>query len=107
MSGDPSAAEERDVYLKGLPLLLITDEVYGLAELLMAGVPLPKKASVDSLHISVAAIGGIEYLMTWNCKHIANQSMRPRIEKICRDTGYEPPVICTPQELMEINDENE
>jgi hypothetical protein len=56
---------------------------------------------VDALHIAVATVQGIEYLLTWNCTHIANAAMRPRIEAICRSLGYEPPTICTPQELME------
>jgi hypothetical protein len=67
-------------------------------------VPLPEKAGIDALHISVAAVNGIQYLLTWNCKHIANPSLRPAIERLCRDMGYEPPVICTPQELLEIDD---
>jgi hypothetical protein len=54
-----------------------------------------------TLHIAIATAHGIEYLLTWNCTHIANAIMRPRIEQACRDCGYEPPIICTPQELME------
>ncbi len=103
--GNPVAAEERLAYLKGIPLLEISDDVTSLADSLIAGVPLPEKASIDALHISVAAVNGVEYLLTWNCKHIANPSMRPQIEHICRDMGFEPPVICTPQELLEIDDE--
>ena len=59
---------------------------------------------IDAYHISVAAIHGIEFLLTWNCKHIANPSLRPRIESVCRDMGFEPPVICTPQDFLEIDD---
>ena len=102
--GDPVAAQERLVYLEGIPLLQIPEEVNALAESLLVGVPLPDKARIDALHISVAAVNGVQYLLTWNCKHIANPSMRPRIERLCRDLGYEPPVICTPQELLEIDD---
>ena len=102
--GDPVAARERLVYLEGIPLLQAPDDVNVLAETLLAGVPLPEKAAIDALHISVAAVNGIEYLLTWNCKHIANPSMRPQIERLCRETGFEPPVICTPQELLEIDD---
>ena len=102
--GDPVAAQERLVYLEGISLLQISDEVNALAESLLAGVPLPDKARIDALHISVAAVNGVQYLLTWNCKHIANPAMRPRIERVCREMGYEPPVICTPQELLEIDD---
>ena len=102
--GDPVAAQERLVYLEGIPLVQISDDVSILAEALVAGVPLPQKAAVDALHVAVAAVNGVEYLLTWNCKHIANPSLRPRIEQQCRELGYEPPVICTPQELLEIDD---
>ena len=103
--GDPVAAKARLAYLEGIALIEITDDVNSLANSLLAGVPLPEKASIDALHISVAAVNGVEYLLTWNCRHIANPSMRPQIERICRDMGFEPPVICTPQELLEIDDE--
>ncbi|NLS93534.1 MAG: type II toxin-antitoxin system VapC family toxin [Planctomycetaceae bacterium] len=102
--GDPVAAHERLAYLEGIPLLEICEDVDSLATALVGGVPLPEKAAIDALHISVAAVNGVEYLLTWNCKHIANPSLRPQIEYICREAGFEPPVICTPQELLEIND---
>ena len=102
--GDPVAVEERMVYLEALPVLQTPDDVNVLAESLVAGVPLPETAVIDALHIAVAAVNGVEYLLTWNCKHIANPSLRPRIERVCREMGYEPPVICTPQELLETDD---
>ena len=99
--GDADAAQERLNVLTGTGELDATEEVESLAEALMKRVPLPEKAEVDALHIAVATVHGIEYLLTWNCTHIANAAMRPRIEAICRSFGYEPPTICTPQELME------
>ena len=60
---------------------------------------LPKKATVDAFHIGIAAAHQIEYLLTWNCKHIANATMRGTIEAICRSAGLTPPIICTPEEL--------
>lgn len=102
--GDPVAAQERLAYVQGIPLLEIPDEVNALASSLRSGVPLPDKAAMDALHIAVAAVNGVDYLLTWNCRHIANPSMRPQIERICRERGVEPPVICTPQELLEIDD---
>jgi len=102
--GDPVAAQERLVFLAGIPLLEISDETVSLANALLSRVPLPTKAVIDALHISVAALNGVQYLLTWNCRHIANPSLRVRIESVCREMGCEPPVICTPQELMEIND---
>ncbi len=102
--GDPLAVQERLAYLEGIPLLQAPEDVNSLAEAILTGAPLPEKAAVDALHIAVAAANGVEYLLTWNCQHIANPSIRPTIERICREMGYEPPVICTPQELLEIDD---
>ena len=62
---------------------------------------LAASTAVDALHIAIAAFHGIEYLVTWNCTHIANAAMRTQIEDICRSIGFEPPVLCTPEELME------
>jgi len=56
---------------------------------------------VDALHVAAAAVQGIDYLLTWNCKHIANAATRGIIEETCRGAGYEPPTICTPEELTE------
>jgi len=61
----------------------------------------PTEAVVDATHIAIATVHGMAYLLTWNCAHIANATMRTRIETICRSEGYEPPVLCTPEELME------
>ena len=98
--GDPDAARRRLEFLADLPLLDATEEVYALAEELMKRIPLPAKAATDSLHIAIAAVSGMEYLVTWNCAHIANAALRPGIEAACRESGYEPPVICTPDELL-------
>jgi hypothetical protein len=86
--------------LKDIPLLEVTDETTTLAQELVDHVPLPKKAAVDALHIALAAVHGMDYLLTWNCKHIANATLRGNIEEVCRTKGYEPPVICTPEELL-------
>lgn len=67
----------------------------------LLGAALSQKAKADALHIGIATVHGMDYLLTWNCTHIANAIMRPKIESICRAAGYEPPVICTPPELVE------
>ena len=100
-AGDATAAHKRMELLANLTRLNITDELEILAEGLLNQVPFPKKAQMDSLHIAAATVHGIDYLLTWNCTHIANAALRPRIESICRSFGYEPTTICTPQELME------
>ncbi len=98
-AGDALAAADRLTALTGIPLLEQGDEVRELAEALMRDVPLPEKAAADSLHIATAAVHGMQYLLTWNCTHIANVALRPQIEAVCRAAGFEPPLICTPEEL--------
>jgi len=87
--------------LDGLPELGLTEPAEVLAARLLAGAALPQKTNADALHIAITAVHGMDYLLTWNCTHIANAIMRPKIELICRTAGYEPPVICTPPELVE------
>lgn len=99
--GHPEAAERRVAAVAELPLLGVTPEVQALAAALVENHALPPKAEADAYHVALAAVNGIGYLLTWNCTHIANASTRPRIEATCRSLGYEPPVICTPLELME------
>lgn len=101
-AGDPKASECRLRYLEGIPELDITAEARTLARELVARVPLPEKAALDALHIAVATVNGMDYLLTWNCAHIANAALRHAIEAICLSLGYEAPVICTPQELLEV-----
>ena len=98
--GDPDAARRRLDALANVPLLDPNDDVYVLADALMKGVPLPAKAAADSLHIAIATINGMDYLLTWNCTHIANAALRASIEMVCRSCGFEPPVICTPEQLL-------
>ena len=97
--GDAQAAADRLAALAGIPLLQQEPAVSALAEALMRDVPLPEKAAADSLHIATAAVHGMKYLLTWNCAHIANVVLRPKIEAVCRAAGFEPPLICTPEEL--------
>lgn len=99
--GDPAARARRGRFLRDLPLLEINDDTRLVGRQLLARGPLPAHAEGDALHIGVAAVHGMEYLVTWNCRHIANAWMRPQIEEIIRQLGYEPPVLCTPEELLE------
>jgi len=100
-AGDPEAAARRVAALHGIPLLALSAEAAGLAQGLIEQGPLPDSAVVDALHIAIATVNGIHYLLTWNCTHIANAAIRSDIEDVCRARGYEPPVICTPEELLE------
>ncbi len=97
--GDPTARSRRLRTLRGVPVLALTDEGTQLAGELVRRGALPKKATVDAFHIGVAAAHEVDYLLTWNCKHIANATMRGTIETICRSAGLTPPTICTPEEL--------
>jgi predicted nucleic acid-binding protein len=99
-SGDPAAAQRRLGELAGIPLLGLTDEAQALARELVENGALPKQAVEDALHIALATVHGMDYLLTWNCRHIANAQMREAVVSVCVMRGYEPPVICTPEELM-------
>jgi hypothetical protein len=99
--GNTDTARQRLERLAQLPLLDITEEVSSLAERLIREGPLPQKAAVDAVHIAAATVHGMDYLLTWNCKHIANAAMRNKIEVVIRLSGHEPPILCTPEELLE------
>ena len=99
-AGDASAAAERLKVLNTIEMLDITEEAGFLATALIERGSLPAKASADALHIAIAAVHNVDYLLTWNCKHIANAEMRPVIESVCRNMGFIPPILCTPEELM-------
>ncbi len=99
-AGDPEAARQRLEVLADLPLLDPSDEVIDLADQLIKRIPIPPRAAADALHIAIAAVHKIDFLLTWNCRHIANAEHRWTIESICRVFGYASPVICTPEELM-------
>ena len=100
--GDPKAAQERLRILDSIEALTVTPEALQLAQILLEQAALPAKSDADALHISISVASGIDYLLTWNCKHIANAITRKKIEMLCRQQNYEPSVICTPEELMEI-----
>lgn len=99
-AGDPSAAQERLLYLAGLPLLDVQHPgVAALADRLVAEHLLPPKAAADARHVAVSTVFGVDYLLTWNCTHIANAETLPGIYRLLRDAGYEPPLILTPEEF--------
>ena len=99
--GDPEAAKRRLDAISGITELEATEEVRVLGKALVSEGAIPATAEIDAYHIAIAAVNGVDYLLTWNCTHIANAVMRAKIEAVCRRHGYEPPIICTPQELME------
>jgi len=98
-AGDPAASRERLKVLQSLPLLDIAPEVTVLASALLASGKIPRKAASDAAHIAIAAVHGMDFLVTWNCVHIANATIARALASICREYGYDCPVICTPEEL--------
>lgn len=99
--GDPEAAERRSTILAGIDILEVGQAALGLAEELVHRGAVPDVAAEDALHIAIAVTNGVEYLLTWNCTHIANAAMRRAIDDVCVEQGYEPTVLCTPEELSE------
>ncbi len=99
-AGDPQIAGERLAIAGSFELIQTSPQVDELAENLLKSKAIPQTELRDAVHVSLAAVNGIEYLVTWNFRHIANVATRAAIESVCRSAGYEPPNICTPDELM-------
>ena len=97
--GDSEAASARQRVLDGLDEVSLTEAAVELAARLLDAGALPAKAMIDALHVAVCAVNGVDVLVTWNCKHIANVTMFEVIDQVCRDAGYAPPRLCTPAEL--------
>lgn len=98
--GNQALAAERLAHLEGLPVLELTDGVLEIATTLLSRTVLPEKAKVDAIHVSAAAFYGVDYLLTWNCTHIANARLIPRVNAVLAELGYTAPYICTPDELL-------
>ncbi|EKQ71344.1 hypothetical protein OsccyDRAFT_0003 [Leptolyngbyaceae cyanobacterium JSC-12] len=98
--GDAETAARRLEVVRDLPLLEVTEAVEDLAAQFMARSNLPSKASDDAVHIALATVNSLNYLLTWNCKHIANAQIQRKLLEICSNFGYTLPIICTPYELM-------
>jgi predicted nucleic acid-binding protein len=99
-AGDPALAVERLNILADIPRLPGDPETDRIADEILARAILPLKAVVDALHIATVAHHRIQYLLTWNCKHIANAKILPRVHQVLTDLGVPIPIICTPEELI-------
>jgi hypothetical protein len=99
-AGNQGAAAKRLAALRDATLLATTPDAVSLARELVRVGDLPATAIVDAFHIGIASVHAMDYLLSWNCKHIANATMRSRIEYTCRSYGVEPPTICTPVEFF-------
>ncbi len=98
--GHPDAAQRRLAVLETIAHIPMPDPVTDLAISLLTEGALPEKATDDALHVAVSAYHGIDYLLTWNCRHIDNAEMKPLMRSVCAVHGYSCPEICTPMELM-------
>ncbi len=98
--GYPEIASQRLEIIRNLALLDLNQSVLALAEQFLQRSSLPAKADVDAIHIAAATIHGMDYLLTWNCKHIANAQIQTKLAEISLDLGYELPILCTPYELL-------
>ena len=97
----PTLAAEQLKQLEGIPLLEFVPEIQEIAEAILAQAILPAKAEFDALHFAVAAYYRVDYLLTWNCTHIANARILPRIQEILRQAGFPSPMVCTPEEMVD------
>ena len=98
--GDTEAAKSRLEAISDLPVLELTEQIFELAKSLVETGPISEEYFEDALHIAVAAVNGIHFLITWNCHHINNPHMRPEIVRVVESFRLECPVICTPDEYM-------
>jgi hypothetical protein len=100
--GDARVAQRRLDLLRGMRAIELTDEAWQLAKDLTTQGALPRKAQADALHIAVATVHTVGYLLTWNLRHINNPATKPRVREVCAVNGYRCPEICTPFEIMEL-----
>ena len=99
-AGDAIPAKKRLELLADIRVLSLTQGILKLAESLVVEGPIPRKAAGDALHIAIATSYACEYLLTWNCRHIANAEIQRMARLVVRRHGFELPTICTPEELM-------
>jgi len=102
--GDESAIRARIDKINGLPVLEFTEPARDLIDKLLAEKAIPAKALDDAGHVAIAAVHHINYLLTWNCRHLDNAETKPLIRSVCANYGYICPEICTPEELMGVNE---
>ncbi len=99
--GDVEAAQRRLDAIQGFQVLEMTPQIAILADLYFNALEIPDKARNDSYHLALAAYHGMDYLVSWNCTHITAGRVRAIVEALNDEKGYQTPVICTPEELME------
>jgi len=98
--GDPEQVKKRTETMKMLSILEVTEAAESLTRAILTNGVIPTRAVRDAAHIAVAAVNNMDYLLTWNCKHLANAQIMRRVAKVCIAKGFIMPLICTPEELM-------
>ena len=98
--GDKAAASARLAEVQGLPVLEVNGDVERVARTVLQTGLIPAKASNDALHLAVAAVHRMHFLLTWNCRHLANAAIGGQLAAACQEAGFGMPVICTPRELI-------
>jgi len=98
--GNLQAAEKRLRALQGIAVVPLNNKAFELADTIVSQQALPKESHADALHISVAILYEMDYLLSWNCRHIANAERQKKIAQIIRQEGYNMPILCTPEVLM-------
>lgn len=98
--GDAQEIQKRMAIIGELRPLEVTDDVESLTQALLSSAVIPPRAIRDAAHIAVAAIHEIDYLLTWNCRHLANAQIMRKVSSVCTLHGQHTPLICTPEELM-------
>ena len=98
--GDQTAASKRLAKLAGLAVLETNEEARELAREFVDRGLIPQKAVEDAFHVAIATAQGMDFLLTWNCRHIANAEVIERLRSVCQELGYEMPTLCTPEQLM-------
>jgi hypothetical protein len=98
--GDQSAASRRLAELNGIEVLDLDDSARELARQFVERRLIPEKAVEDAFHVALATAQGMDFLLTWNCRHIANAEVAERLEAVCLELGYLMPILCTPEQLM-------
>lgn len=104
-AGDPDAARNRLAALEGMAVLAVTEDMIRLAEALISERIIPAEATEDALHIAIATLHRVDFLLTWNCRHIANPMIQESIAEFLEQLGLFLPIICTPEELLGGNDD--
>ena len=99
-AGDPEEAKKRMEIISAFPVLEVPEAAESLTSAILASGAILPRAVRDAAHIAVVAVNDVGYLLTWNCKHLANAQIMRRISVVCNGEGYNMPVICTPEELM-------